>query len=223
MRSRIILIGIACLCMALLAVTPSIAADSQQNGTVNASENATVYTQAEFELRTTMDKLWTEHVVWTRMYILSSLENAPDTNATAARLLQNQEDIGDAIKPYYGEAAGDNLTVLLTEHILIAVDIIEDVKAGNTTQQEADEARWSENADDIAAFLADANPYLNESSVQEALYMHLAMTNDEVVARVSGNYTADIETYDEIYDQILVLSDTLSDGIVQQFPEQFGK
>lgn len=209
--------------MALLAVTPSIAADSQQNGTVNASENATVYTQAEFELRTTMDKLWTEHVVWTRMYILSSLENAPDTNATAARLLQNQEDIGDAIKPYYGEAAGDNLTVLLTEHILIAVDIIEDVKAGNTTQQEADEARWSENADDIAAFLADANPYLNESSVQEALYMHLAMTNDEVVARVSGNYTADIETYDEIYDQILVLSDTLSDGIVQQFPEQFGK
>ena len=88
---------------------------------------------------------------------------------------------------------------------------------------DAGSARWNQNADDIAAFLADLNPYFEESAIQEALYMHLAMTNDEVVARVNGNYTADIEAYDEIYDQILVLSDTLSDGIVQQFPERFGK
>lgn len=170
-----------------------------------------------------MDSLWTEHVVWTRMYIISSLEDAPDTNATAARLLSNQEEIGDAIKPFYGEEAGDNLTALLKEHILIAVDIIEAVKAENTSQVDAGSARWNQNADDIAAFLADLNPYFEESAIQEALYMHLAMTNDEVVARVNGNYTADIEAYDEIYDQILVLSDTLSDGIVQQFPERFGK
>jgi len=88
---------------------------------------------------------------------------------------------------------------------------------------EADSARWNQNADEIAVFLADLNPYFEESAIRDALYLHLAMTNDEVVARVNGNYTADIETYDEIYDQILVLSDTLSDGIVLQFPERFGK
>ncbi|MCM2464891.1 glycosyltransferase [Methanoculleus sp. CWC-02] len=223
MRKRIILMGIVCVCLTLLVITPGMAAQHTQSSVINNTTTPLVYSQEEFELRTTMDSLWTEHVVWTRMYIVSSLENAPDTNATAARLLSNQEDIGDAIKPFYGEEAGDNLTALLKEHILIAVDIIEAVKAENTSQVDADSARWNQNADDIAAFLADANPNFEESAIQEALYMHLAMTNDEVVARVNGNYTADIEAYDEIYDQILVLSDTLSDGIVQQFPERFGK
>lgn len=223
MRRRVILIGIVCVCLTLLAITPGMAAQHTQSSVMNNTTTPLVYSQEEFKLRTTMDSLWTEHVVWTRMYIISSLEDAPDTNATAARLLSNQEDIGDAIKPFYGEEAGDNLTALLKEHILIAVDIIEGVKAENTSQVEADSARWNQNADDIAAFLADANPYFEESAIRDALYMHLAMTNDEVVARVNGNYTADIEAYDEIYDQILALSDTLSDGIVQQFPERFGK
>ena len=222
-RRRVILIGIVCVCLTLLAITPGMAAQHTQSSVMNNTTTPLVYSQEEFKLRTTMDSLWTEHVVWTRMYIISSLEDAPDTNATAERLLSNQEDIGDAIKPFYGEEAGDNLTALLKEHILIAVDIIEGVKAENTSQVEADSARWNQNADDIAAFLADANPYFEESAIRDALYMHLAMTNDEVVARVNGNYTADIEAYDEIYDQILVLSDTLSDGIVQQFPERFGK
>jgi hypothetical protein len=223
MRKTIFLMAIVCVCLALLAITPGIAARSTESTTTDDDDNSTVYTQEEFEFRTTMNKLWSDHVVWTRMYIVSSLEDAPDTNATAARLLKNQEDIGDAIKPFYGEEAGDNLTALLTEHILIAVDIIEDVKAENVTQQEADEERWNENADDIASFLADANPNLPEATVKEALYMHLAMTKEEVVARVNGNYTADIETFDSIYDQILVLSDVISDSIVEQFPEEFGK
>jgi len=222
-RKRVILRGFVCVCLALLAVTSGVAAQQTQPSVMNNTTAPLVYSQEEFELRTAMDKLWTEHVVWTRMYIISSLEDAPDTNATAARLLSNQEDIGDAIKPFYGEEAGDNLTALLKEHILIAVDIIEAVKAENTSQVEADSARWNQNADEIAVFLADLNPYFEESAIREALYMHLAMTNDEVVARVNGNYTADIEAYDEIYDQILDLSDTLSDEIVQQFPERFGK
>lgn len=223
MRKRVTLIGIACVCLALLVVTPGVTAQQTESSVMNNTTAPLIYSQEEFELRTTMDSLWTEHVVWTRMYIISSLEDAPDTNATAERLLSNQEEIGDAIKPFYGEEAGDNLTALLKEHILIAVDIIEAVKAENTSQVEADSARWNQNADDIAAFLADKNPYFEESAIRDALYMHLAMTNDEVVARVNGNYTADIEAYDEIYDQILVLSDTLSNGIVQQFPERFGK
>lgn len=216
----IIAIGICC----VGSVTAADQAMAARCTTATADDTPSmVYTQEEYELRTTMHKLWTDHVVWTRMYIVSSLEDAPDADAAAARLLKNQEDIGDAIKPFYGDEAGDNLTALLKDHILIAVDIIDDVKAGNATSQEADEARWNENADDIASFLADANPYLPEATIQEALYMHLATTKEEVVARVNGNYTADIEAYDRIYDHILVMSDALSDGIVEQFPERFGK
>ncbi|MDD1679679.1 MAG: hypothetical protein LUO93_10925, partial [Methanomicrobiales archaeon] len=181
------------------------------------------YTQAEVDLYTSMRKLWTDHTLWTRGYIIASLANSPDAGSAATRLLKNQEDIGNAIKPVYGNAAGDNLTALLKEHILIAVDIIDDVKAKNATKQAADETRWTTNADDIAAFLAGANPNWPEATLKDLLSMHLSTTKDELVARYTMNYTADVIAYDRVYDHILVMSDALSGGIVAQFPSDFGK
>ena len=96
-----------------------------------------VYSQAELDQMLQMRKLWTDHAVWTRMYIIESLNNSSAAGPAAARLLKNQEDIGNAIKPVYGEAAGNQLTALLKQHILIAVDIINDVKAENATAQAA--------------------------------------------------------------------------------------
>ena len=57
----------------------------------------------------------------------------PDTNFAAQRLLKNQVDIGNAIKPFYGNVAGDKLTSLLKDHIMGAVDLLKAAKAGNTT------------------------------------------------------------------------------------------
>ncbi len=90
-----------------------------------------------------MRKLWTDHTVWTRMYIVESLTDSPAAGAAAVRLLKNQEDIGNAIKPLYGDAAGTQLTSLLKEHITIAVDIINDVKAKNATAQAVDRGTTS--------------------------------------------------------------------------------
>ncbi|MDD1674923.1 MAG: hypothetical protein LUQ13_04680, partial [Methanomicrobiales archaeon] len=181
------------------------------------------YSQAEVNLYTGMRKLWTDHTVWTRDYIIASLADAPDAGNAATRLLRNQEDIGNAIKPVYGDAAGNNLTAKLKDHILIAVDIIDDVKAQNATKQAADEARWTANADDIAVFLAGANPNWPEATLKDLLHMHLATTKDELVARATMNWTADVTAYDRVYDHILTMSDALSGGIVQQFPASFGR
>jgi hypothetical protein len=71
-------------------------------------------------LRTDIRKLWEDHITWTRLYVISAEAGSPDTDATAQRLPQNQTDIGDAIKPLYGDAAGAQLTALLPDHILTA-------------------------------------------------------------------------------------------------------
>jgi uncharacterized protein YukE len=181
------------------------------------------YSQSQVDLLNGMRKLWTDHTVYTRLYIISSLNDAPDTNLVAARLLRNQEDIGNAIKPVYGDAAGDQLTALLKEHIVIAVDIVDAVKAKNTTAQAAAEARWKTNADDMANFLSGANPNWPNQDLKNLLYMHLATTKDELVARYTMNYPADVKAYDTVYNHILMMSDTLANGIVQQFPAKFGK
>src|SRR4051812_4327944 len=57
-------------------------------------------------LRLGMRSLSEDHVYWTRMAVISLTGDLPDTKATVARLLRNQSDIGSAIKPYYGAAAG---------------------------------------------------------------------------------------------------------------------
>ncbi|HMA05839.1 MAG TPA: hypothetical protein VKO45_07930, partial [Methanomicrobiales archaeon] len=180
-----------------------------------------VYSQAAVDLKLGMRKLWTDHAVWTRMYIIESLNNSNATGPAATRLLQNQVDIGNAIKPVYGDAAGTQLTALLRQHILIAVDIINAVKAKNATAQAAAEAKWTSNADDIATFLASANPNWPKATLQTLLYKHLSTTKDELVARYTMNYTADVVAWDAVYNHILMMSDALSDGILKQYPEKF--
>lgn len=178
-------------------------------------------TDSELELNKAMRKLWEDHITWTRMYIVSAVVNSSDAGNAAERLLKNQEDIGNAIKPFYGNEAGDKLTALLKDHILIAVDIIREAKAGNST--EAAERRWFANADEIAAFLSKANPNWPENVVKDMLYSHLTVTKEELVARLTKDYAADVAAYDKVHMQAMGMADALADGIVKQFPEKFGK
>jgi hypothetical protein len=174
------------------------------------------------QLRMDMRKLWEDHITWTRLTIISLEGGTPDTNATVARLLKNQTDIGNAIKPYYGDAAGNALTQLLRTHILIAADVIAAAKAGDTAALADAQARWDKNADDIAAFLNSANPHHWKLSTMKAeMHMHLKLTTDEAVAHLQGNWDADVAAYDAVHDHILHMSDLLSSGIVKQFPKRF--
>ena len=189
--------------------------------TVQPTAAPKIYSQAEADAMMQWRELWTDHAVWTRMYIIESLNNSSAADAAAARLLKNQEDIGNAIKPYYGDAAGDNLTALLKEHITIAVAIINDVKAKNSTAQAADEARWTTNADEIAVFLSNANPNWRSGDTRDLMHMHLATTKTKLVARYSKDYPADVIAWDAVYTHILTMSDAISGGIIKQFPDKF--
>jgi hypothetical protein len=169
-----------------------------------------------------MRKLWEDHITWTRLYIVSFAADLPDQDATAQRLLQNQTDIDNAIKPFYGEEAGNALTELLKTHILGAVDLLKAAKVGDDAAVEKASADWYANANDIASFLHGANPdYWPQADLQAQMKMHLDLTLEEATARLKGDYVADIAAYDEVHDHILKLADLLSAGIEQQFPAQF--
>jgi hypothetical protein len=169
-----------------------------------------------------MRKLWEDHVTWTRLYIVSAAAGLPDAQPTAERLLRNQADIGDAIKPFYGEAAGEHLTALLKPHILIAAELVKAAKAGDTVGVSAASARWYANADEIADFLNSANPHnWPRETLRSEMRHHLDLTLQEAQARLRGDWAVDIAAYDTVHQHILGMADVLSKGIVSQFPRKF--
>jgi hypothetical protein len=185
------------------------------------SMNAAAPSETGFALKQDMRKLWTDHVVWTRDYIIAALGDQPGAQAAANRLMKNQEDIGNAVATYYGAAAGQQLTTLLKEHITIAVDLIKAAKAGDKAGQQKADSQWQQNGVQIAEFLSKANPNWPRATLVDMMKMHLSTTTDEVVARLNKNWDADVRAFDAVYDHILKMSDALADGIVKQFPDKF--
>jgi len=173
-------------------------------------------------LRTGMDKLWEDHITWTRMVIVDFAANLPDLKIAESRLLRNQADIGNAIKPYYGAAAGRKLTALLRTHILEAVPVLVAAKEGDKAGLTKALAAWYANANQIAAFLSRANPHSWPLPMMRTMMKrHLDLTTNEAVARLTGDWTADVRAYDQVHAEILSMSHMLSSGIVRQFPGRF--
>ena len=166
-----------------------------------------------------MRKLWEDHISWTRLFIVSALSDLPDKGPTTDRLLRNQVDIGNAIKPFYGDAAGNKLSALLKDHILIAADIVTAAKAGQAAQVESSKARWVANADEIAAFLSGANPrHWPAAEMKAMMREHLDLTTAELMARLNRDWAGDVTAYEKIHAQILKMADMLANGIARQHP-----
>jgi hypothetical protein len=215
---------------ALVALAVAGGHDAAAHGNANqhatthatAADNAARISQSEFALRQDMRRLWEDHITWTRLAIISLTTDSADTEATLGRLLENQTDIGDAVKPFYGEAAGDELTRQLRLHILIAADVVAAARAGDQVELADAQARWMSNADDISAVLNSVNPkHWDLATMKAEMHKHLDLTTQEAVARLQGNWTADVAAYDQIHEHILHMSDLLSNGLVKQFPNRF--
>jgi REP element-mobilizing transposase RayT len=211
---KLSLLGIALLLS--LAPMRAAAAENDHNHT-----HEQCLSPSMVKLKGDMRKLWIDHVLWTRSYIVSNLAGLLDQEQVLARLLKNQQDIGNAIKPYYGEAAGNRLVGLLTEHIAIAGKIVNAAKSGNQADFEKFNKEWYKNADDIAKFLSSANPNWTHKQLKDLLDRHLQLLAENVAARLAKNWEADIIAFDQGEDHIILLADTLTEGIVKQFPDRF--
>jgi hypothetical protein len=228
-RRRAVAVGAALGLGALLV--PSASALAEGSGTDHAAgadqhgghgPAFTPKTRRAFVFHDQMRKLWEDHITWTRLAIVTFAAGAGGFDASATRLLQNQADIGAAIRPYYGTAAAATLTALLRDHITIAVEILQAAKAGDTDAFAEANARWYANSDDIADFLAAANPrWWPRREMRAAMKAHLDQTLAEAAHELGGQYAESVADYEVIHRHILDMADTLSSGIIRQFPQRF--
>ena len=205
----------------LVALALSLAASVPGCATPK-SENLSAGLEKQNTLRQDMRRLWVDHIAWTRLVIVSTAAGLPDLAATTDRLLQNQTDIGNAIKPFYGDSAGTQLTALLREHIFGAANILAAAKANEQENLALAKTAWYVNSDEIAAFLSGANASAwPASAMRDMMKEHLDLTLAEAVNQLQGKYPESVADYDKVHVSILHMADMLSGGIIQQFPNQF--
>jgi hypothetical protein len=217
----------------IAAVAVALALAIGLAGTGNDASARTAHSHASDDARTALNpkqaafhddmrQLWEDHITWTRLAIVTFADGSAGFDATAARLMKNQADIGGSIKPFYGTAAGERLTALLEDHIGIAVELLQAAKAGDETAFEQARVEWYDNSDQIADFLASANPqYWPRATMRAAMRMHLDQTLAEAGHELGGDYAASVADYDEIHHHILEMADVLSTGIMRAFPNRF--
>lgn len=168
-----------------------------------------------------MNLVWEQHIMWTRMFLISVAESLNDLEPTKARLLENPKDIANVFRPYYGNAVASKIQELLTAHLVIGGDLIVALKNKNQKLAQELNSKWYKNADDMADAFSNINPFYSREDVQKMLYEHLILTTDEVNARLRQDYSADIKAYDLVQREILNMSQFFVNGIVRQFPELF--
>jgi hypothetical protein len=183
---------------------------------------AAVSSRKAVALHDAMRALWEAHGAWTHMVIVSFVSGNPDLKAEEQVLLQNQVDIGNAVKPYYGAAAGNKLTALLKAHILGAVTVLVAAKSGDKTKLAQAVAAWSANGRQIADFLHAADPkFLSRSAARQMMAVHLQQVIGQAVDELTGKYGAGASAFGPYIRHILDMADMISGGIIRQFPSRF--
>ena len=190
-------------------------------GTKRAEPEMQPLSQKTVQLRVDMRELWTEHAFWTEKLVTSSIAGLEDQEPVLTRLLKNQDDLGNAIKPYYGEEAGNKLAQLLRGHIQIAGKVVAAAKSGNQPDFKKYSDEWFKNADDITNFLSAANPNYNKKELNEMMYMHLRFITEGVAAKLNKAWNQNITALDKNQNHLMHMADFLTNGIIKQFPNKF--
>ena len=214
----------------VVGVVATVSNQAGANGNTTTTTTTTTASSSNFfpdtadavAFHDAMRKLWEDHVTWTRLTIVSAAADLPDLGPTLARLQQNQDDIGAAIVPYFGQAAGDALAALLHQHIDGAVALVVAAKKGDTAGFDAAKTAWYANGQAIADFLFGANPkYWPQATMRDAMQAHLDQTLKEAADRLAGHYADDVADYEVAHQHILHMADLLSAGIIQRFRNSF--
>lgn len=202
----------------LMVGTQIVICPNSINNNINGSS---CISPESMELLQEMNMLWSQHVYWTRLFLISVAENLKDLDATKRRLLRNPSDIANVYRMYYGEDVAKRVEALLTEHLIIGGDLIVALKNGNNMLASELTKKWYKNADDMAEYFSSINPNYNREELRRMFYTHLQLTTEEVAARLRKDYAADIMAFDNVEKEALNMARYFAIGIIRQFPDMF--
>ncbi len=182
--------------------------------------NHRIYVYEEVKLKEHLRKLFTDNITWTRLYLIDMLNNSMSLDHTTNRLFKNQDTIGNFIRPFFGDTTADTFTSLLKEHITVVIDMMKSIKDGDTTKEANLEADSVINAENMSTFLNSINQYFSREDILDLFKTHILLLKYQFIARMNGDFNADILYFDMGLHHVLTIADCLFKGIIERFFEE---
>ncbi len=202
---------------AVLVLSILFATQSCKKDVINPLE-----TNGYQQLRVDMRKLWAEHMEWTYATVDAFYHDQDGLSPKLNRLLLNQQQIGTAIKPYFGEEAGSTLASLLTEHIQLAVPVLTAAQNGDNAALQESLDNWYANAQAVGDHYAAINPEnWDQATLRDMWKTHITQTVGYSVALLQNNLDDAIVKYQEAYDHMMGMGDIMAQGIAKKSPSSF--
>lgn len=155
-------------------------------------------------------KLWMDHISWTRSVIMGIVNNLPGTDAYVKRLLQNAEEMGEAMSLFVGAAAVPKVKALLREHITLAADIVKTAKAGQSVDSLV--AKWRKNGEEIVKlFMLQLGPQAFFFALMWT--KHLDATLAEATSHLKKDWVGEITAWDRVYTGAMEMAKAFSSTV----------
>lgn len=178
--------------------------------------------EQELELNQYLRKLFSDHTFWIRMYMISYVNNSKDLNVTTERLLKNQEQIGRAIGIWYGDKEGKKVTNLFKENLISFGEALKEMTAKNKNGVIVADRRWNESCEKIAEYMAEINPQIEKAELMQNFRRHCELISEMVGNRFKNKFKEETIAFDKANNHAMYeIANTITKGIVKQFPDKF--
>lgn len=198
-------------------ICPGVNFSGRQNNIVRPPyvNQPYVNSSGKTSLVSDMRLVWEQHIYWTRMLLISIADKMEDQAAITSRILQNPNDISAVFEKYYPTGARETIAGLLTEHLQIGAQLITALRDGEADLADSLNRQWYINADKMAEAFGNISPAYNREELRSMLYEHLDLTTGEVSMRLARNYPADIEAFNKVEREAMIMADYFSAGLMR--------
>ena len=180
-------------------------------------ETDDIITYGQMNLINTLRKFWFELPMWRRDYLVSYAADLGDTEILGKKLYDLPTDIGDVLEAFLGNVIARKIEGMIREQIVIGAQILYEEKENNVEAINKNTSRLYQNVDQMAAYLAQINPYWDEQTWKNLLYDYYSTTLLEMVAVLAKKYRESVILYESMEDQALNIADYMVEGIIPYF------
>jgi hypothetical protein len=156
---------------------------------------------------------WRQLATWTRAYLNSRYLGIGIAEDVFGHLLNVPSELSSILRLTFGGEVSEKYYQLLTQQIIILRELITAQLDGNREAVGQNVDRLYRNGETRAAFLASLNPLWNEAEWKNMIDTYLNLTIEEANSFAIGNYSRNIEAFDNLTTQTDIMGDYFAHGL----------